>query len=98
MSNLNVDSQGADFTLSNTSSTKSNDALIFEVWVQGQEHLYWVPVALRPGSAVAVHATFLAPVDTPVVLLCKNHPVGVIDDEAPVVAVVADPDNPPAGP
>jgi hypothetical protein len=88
---LNVNSQGADFSLSNTSSTTSQDALIFDVWKQGVHHLYWAPVGLHPGRAVVIHATFLAPVDTPVVLLCKNHPWGINDDGAPVVAVVAAP-------
>jgi hypothetical protein len=95
MGNLNVNSQGADFSLSNTSSTKSQDALIFDLYVQGEHRLYWVPVGLRPGMGVAVHATFLTPVETPIVILCGNHPVGIVDETGPVVAVVAEP---PAGP
>jgi hypothetical protein len=95
MGGLNVNSQGADFSLSNTASTKSQDALIIDVWAQGVHHLYWVPVVLRPGQGVAVHATFLTPVETPIIILCGNHPVGIVEDPQPVVAVSAEP---PAGP
>jgi hypothetical protein len=95
MSDLTVDSQGADFSLSNTSSTKSQDALVIDLYVQGEHRLYWVPVVLRPGQGVAVHATFLVPVETPIIILCKNHPVGIVEHPDPVVAVDA---QAPAGP
>jgi hypothetical protein len=99
VSTLSIDSQGADLLLSNTSSTKSQDALIFDLIVNGERQLYWVPVVLRPGSAVRLHAQFSTTVDSPIILLCKNNPVGIVDEPQPVVSVVmVPPDNPPAGP
>ena len=99
MSGLTVDSKGAVFTLSNPSTTKSQDFLIFDLIVSGKQRLYWVPVVLRPGVAIGVHASFLTTVDSPVILLCQTRPGGIVDDPQPVVGVVAvPPDSLPESP
>ena len=96
MSGLSVDANGADMTLSNTSGIRSQDALVLQLLVNGQPRLFWVPVALRSGISVSVHVSFLTPVDSPVIQLCKNLPGGLVDDPAgPVVAVD---EQAPAGP
>lgn len=95
MTTVESDSAGADLTLSNTSTKKSQDALIIDVIVHGQRRLFWTPVALRPGSAVAVQVRYLTPVEAPIIILCGDHPVGIVDDPEPVVAVRQ---NDPSGP
>jgi hypothetical protein len=99
MSGLAIDSKGADFKLSNPSTTKAQDFLIFDLTVGGNKRLFWVPVVLRPGTAIGVHATFLTTVDLPIIGLCQNRPGGIVDTPQPVVGVVtAPPDMPPDSP
>ena len=95
MTIVDSDSSGADLTLSNTSNTKSQDALIFDLIVNGQRRLFWTPVVLRPGTQAQLHARYLTPVEAPIIILCGDHPVGIVDSPDPVVAV--SPGPPPDG-
>ncbi len=88
MSNLEIDSQGANLTLSNLSSTRSQDALVFDLIVNGQRRLFWIPIVLRPGSAAALHVHFLTTVEAPIIILCGDHPGGVVDDPDPITGVI----------
>jgi hypothetical protein len=87
ISGLTVDSDGASFTLSNTSSFRSQDALTLTLGVSGQQRLFWVPVDLRPGMSVSVAVSFLTPVTSPVIGLCGDHPVGIVECPTPVATV-----------
>jgi hypothetical protein len=87
MSSPHVGSQGADFTLTNASSTRAQDALTFNVIVNGQPRFFWVPVDLPPHVAVAVSVHFLTAVQAPVIGLCGDHPVGIVDMPDPVLTV-----------
>ena len=91
MSTLSIDSKGAKLVLSNATSTKAQDSLIFDLIVNGERRLVWTPAVLRPGTAVTLSVQFLKTVESPIILLCQNRPIGIVDDPQPVVGVIVDP-------
>ena len=73
-----------------TISTQSQDALILRVVDEGKIRMFWVPIDLRPGSMTNVAIDFVQAVDSSEVLLCGDHPVGIVDDPNPVATVRID--------
>jgi hypothetical protein len=90
LSNLQVDADGASFTLSNTSSTKAQDTVTFDVVVDGQRRYFWFPFDLKPGASYSVSVGFERLVEAPVIGVCGNRPIGIVDDPEPVLTVTVD--------
>jgi hypothetical protein len=88
MTYLQLDADGASFTVSNTTATQAHDALMFSLIVNGQQRLLWVPVGLRPGRSISVSVHFLQPVTAPVIGLCGEIPGGTTECPTPVFDVV----------
>jgi len=88
MSGSKIGLEGGSLTVSNKTSSGSQDALIFDLVVEGRKRMFWTPLELRPGSSASVRVEFLKEIDSSETRLCGNHPVGVVDSPQPVLEVV----------
>lgn len=91
MSALSAGEMGATLTVTNNSASTTLDMVNFDLVVNGERWLYARPVKLAPGKSVEIDAYFHQPVSSPVISLCANKPVGVVDEAQPVMTVVETP-------
>lgn len=87
MSGLHVDSQGAELTVSNNSSTRAHDVLTFDLVVNGQRRFFWTSINLGARSSALVTVRFLKDVQAPVIGLCGNPPLGIVEGSEPILQV-----------
>ncbi len=87
MSVLNIGPQGAYLHVANTSPWRTQDSLTFDLLVDGRRRFFWTPMSLMPGRSATVAVKFLTSVDAPGIVLCGDHPVGIVDNPEPVVNV-----------
>jgi hypothetical protein len=74
-------------TVSNHTSTKSHDALLLNLVVDGTKRLLWLPLDLQPGKSARISIEFLRAVDSNELVLCGERPGTIVDGPDPVATV-----------
>jgi hypothetical protein len=91
MSALDVGDEGATMIVTNTASVPTKDTLLFDLVVEGEHWIYGMEIKLASGASTLIDARFLRPVSSPVIVLCSNKPIGIIDCPDPVLGVTTEP-------
>ena len=68
----------------------ANDALLFNVVVDGQKRLLWIPLDLKPQTSKTFTVQYLRALDSGVISICGDRPTQIVEDPQPVVMVVVE--------